>query len=260
MNTLVRGVSQMSATRLLRAYCKEATYEFLRMLRSPAFAIPTLIFPTLFYLLVGYIFGAFKIADPNAPIYMFVGFATMAAMTPGMFSFGVAFASEREQGVHQLKRALPMPAGAALIGKIGMSVLSVSIAVPLLSLTAVTAGGVSMGFGQFAVITLVLALGAIPFCSIGLLIGTLASARAAPAIVNMVYLLMIYLSRLFIPLPEAIEKIVFVSPAFYLHQLALNAAGEQSVMIGGAAAHGAVLCLVTVVFAGFAIRRFARAG
>src|SRR5690606_26949986 len=100
-------IGGMTRSRMLRAYRKELKYECLRMLRTPAFAIPTLIFPALFYLLVGFIFGAFKATDPNVQLYIFLGFATMGAMTPGMFSFGMGLASEREQGLHRLKRALP---------------------------------------------------------------------------------------------------------------------------------------------------------
>ena len=36
-----------------RAYLVEARLEFLRVLRTPAFAVPTLLFPPLFYLLFG---------------------------------------------------------------------------------------------------------------------------------------------------------------------------------------------------------------
>ena len=35
------------------AYALEAKYEFLRVLRTPSFAIPSLMFPPLFYLLFG---------------------------------------------------------------------------------------------------------------------------------------------------------------------------------------------------------------
>lgn len=251
-------IGGMTRSRMLRAYGKELKYECLRMLRTPAFAIPTLIFPALFYLLVGFIFGAFKATDPNVQLYIFLGFATMGAMTPGMFSFGMGLASEREQGLHRLKRALPMPPGAALIGKMALCVLSVTAAVSMLALVATAFGTVHITLAQFLSALSVLALGAIPFCAFGLMIGSMTGARSAPAIVNVLYMLMLYLSGLFIPLPEAIAKIVIISPAFYLHQLTLHSAGAHSTLIGGAATHVAVLVAMTLLFAALAMRRFAR--
>ena len=37
----------------IAVYALEAKYEFLRVLRTPAFAVPTLLFPPMFYLLFG---------------------------------------------------------------------------------------------------------------------------------------------------------------------------------------------------------------
>ena len=39
------------------AYLQEARFEFLRLWRSPSFSLPVLLFPPLFYLLFGEIFG-----------------------------------------------------------------------------------------------------------------------------------------------------------------------------------------------------------
>lgn len=263
MSSIVTPLSapvSMPTSRLVQAYIKEARYEFLRFIRSPAFAIPTLLFPTLFYLLVGFIFGAFRSTAPGAPAYIFAGFVTMAAITPGIFGFGIGFAMEREQGVFTLKRALPMPPAASLVGKLVMSMLSVCLALPLLTLTALTLGNVSASPLQLSMLLLVAVLGSIPFCAIGLLIGSLVSGRGAPAVSNIVYIAFIYLSGLFIPLPKGIAAAVVVSPAFYLHQLALKAIGAPAYLIGGIGTHALVLLGVAVLFTGLALRRFARNG
>jgi ABC-2 type transport system permease protein len=80
------------------------------------------------------------------------------------------------------------------------------------------------------------------------------------AIANIVYLIFIYFSGLFIPLPEGIRAIVIGSPAFYLDQLALASIGAQNFIVGSAANHIAILVGVTVVFLGLAGRRLAREG
>jgi len=250
----------MSRQRLLNAYRTEAKYAFLRFLRSPAFAIPTLLFPVLFYLLIGFIFGAFRSTNPDAPVYLFCGFATMAAITPGMFGFGIGLALEREQGLFLLKRALPLPPLASLAASIAMSVLSTSIAVVVLAATALAIGTVNLSALQVLAVILIVALGAIPFSALGLLIGSMVSGRAAPAIVNVVYLVLLYFSGLFIPLPKAIQGIVLGSPAFYLHQLALNGAGAPNSIIGGPWTHVAILTAVAITCLTFATRRLARVG
>jgi ABC-2 type transport system permease protein len=259
LRTLHASDDTMPRHRLVRAYAKELTYECLRMLRSPAFAIPTLAFPTFFYVLIGFLFGAFKATDPNAQAYVFLGFATMAAMTPGMFSFGVGLATEREQGLHRLKRALPMPTGAAVFAKIALCLLSVMAAVAILALAGLALGTIQLAPTTLLALAGLLAIGAVPFCALGLMLGAFAGARGAAPLVNVTYMLMLYLSGLFMPLPEAIAKIVVVSPAFYLHQLALHVAHVPNALVGGVPAHVGVLAAMTVLFTTVAVRRFERA-
>ena len=250
----------MSPTRVLKCYFKESRYAFTRLMRNPGFWIPTLLFPVLFYLLIGFIFGAFKASDANVPFFMFCGFATIAAITPGIFGFGIGLALEREQGLFRYKRAVPMPAFASLFASVAMSVASVTIAVTLLSATALALGSVQLTFAQLLSVLGIVAIGAIPFCAIGMFLGSLSSGKAAPAIANIIYLLMIYFSGLFIPLPEGIRAIVMASPAFYLDQLALASIGAQNFIVGSALNHVAILLGITVLFLGLAGRRLAREG
>jgi ABC-2 type transport system permease protein len=98
----------------------------------------------------------------------------------------------------------------------------------------------------------------LPFCALGLFIGARVSAKSAPAIVGLFYLPMIYLSGFLIPLPKIVQWIAFVSPAFYLDQLVLRAAGAPSQ--GAAILHGAARAGVTLLLSALAIRRLARVG
>ena len=250
----------MTTSRLVRCYLKETRYAFAKLLRNPSFWVPTLLFPVLFFLLIGFIFGAFNSKDPNVPFFMFCGFATMAAMTPGMFGFGIGLAIEREQGLFRYKRAVPMPAFASLFASVAMTVASVAIAVVLLAITALALGAVKLSIGQVLSVLAIVSVGAIPFCAIGLFIGSLTSGRAAPAIANVIYLILIYFSGLFSPLPEGIRAVVMASPAFYLDQLALASIGAKNFMVGSAMNHVLILVAVTVVFLGLAGRRLAREG
>jgi ABC-2 type transport system permease protein len=100
--------------------------------------------------------------------------------------------------------------------------------------------------------------GALPFCALGFLVGSLASGKAAPAFVNLLYLPMIYLSGIFFPLPKSMHWIALISPAYHLDQLAFAAAGAPSE--GTAAIHAMVLACVTLACTMLALRRLARVG
>ena len=93
---LIRG-KVMPAKRLFRAYLTEAKYETVRMLRTPAFAIPFPGMPVLLYLLFGVvIFGGAIRNDPRAGLFIFTGFSVFGVMGPGIFGFGYVVATERE--------------------------------------------------------------------------------------------------------------------------------------------------------------------
>ncbi len=183
----------------------------------------------------------------------------MAVIMPGLFS-GVILAQEREGGLLKLKRALPLPPGASIVAKVLMAMGIAALALTLVVIAALAAGKLTISLTQVMVIWIVLIIGTIPFSAIGLLIGALASGSAAPAYGNLVFLPMIWLSGLFIPLPESLKQWVIVWPAFHLNQLALGLAGvKQFTFIPPALAAG-VLIGVTVLFGGLAIRRLARVG
>ena len=248
----------MSTGRLLHAYCTEARYESIRMLRAPGFAGPFLALPVLLYLLFGVLmYGDALRSDPKGALFVFMGFSIFGVMGPGMFGFGVTIAMEREQGLYMLKRALPMPRAAPLLAKMLMAMLFVAI-IMVTMIAAAPLGHLRLSAGQLLSLSVVNILGAAPFCALGLLIGTWTTAKSAPAFVNLLYLPMIYLSGFLIPLPKSLQWIALVSPAFHLDQLALSAIGAPSQ--GATAVHIAVLVGVTLAPTVLAVRRLARAG
>jgi ABC-2 type transport system permease protein len=252
------GAATMPAGRLFRAYLSEAKYESIRMLRSPGFAGPFLGLPVLLYLLFGVLlFGDPLGHDPKGALFVFMGFSVFGVMGPGMFGFGVTVAMEREQGLYTLKRALPMPPAASLLAKTLMSMLFVAI-IMITMIAAAPLGHIRLAAGQLVGLSAVNILGAAPFGAIGLFIGTWASAKSAPAFVNLLYLPMIYLSGFLIPLPKSFQWIESISPAFHLHQLALRAIGAPS--LGSPLLHVAVLAGVTLTLTALAVRRLARVG
>jgi ABC-2 type transport system permease protein len=248
----------MPRGRRLRAYAVEAKYETLRMLRAPAFAGPFLLLPVGLYLLFAVLlFGAEIAKDPKAGLFTFLGFATLGVMGPGLFGFGVTVAMERDQGLLRLKRALPAPPAAALFAKMLMSMLFVAL-VMVTMIAAAPLGHLRLNAWQLLGLSVVNVLGALPFCALGFFVGAVASGKAAPAIVNLLYLPMIYLSAILFPLPKSVHWIALLSPAYHLEQTALWTIGLPAE--GLPAGHLAVLAGITVLFTAVAVRRLARVG
>src|SRR5690606_15233103 len=125
---------------LLRARLLEAKYEFLGLLRTPIFALPTLLFPAMFYLL----FGVAMNRGGGAGQYLLATYGVFGVMGAALFGFGVTVAMDREQGLLALKRALPLPPGAYLMSKMAMALLFSAIVSLLLALIASTLGGVAL--------------------------------------------------------------------------------------------------------------------
>jgi ABC-2 type transport system permease protein len=228
------------------------------MLRAPGFSVPFLLLPVLLYLLFGVLlYGEAMKNDPKAQLFIFMGFATLGVMGPGMFGFGVTIASEREHGLLLLKRALPAPTGAYLLAKMAMSLLFVAIMM-ITMIAAAFFGDLQLTAGQLLSLSAANILGSAPFCALGLFVGTLATAKSAPAFVNLLYLPMIYLSGFLIPLPPSMQWIAAASPAFHLTQLARSTIGAPS--HGSIAVHAIFLAGVTLVLTALAVRRLGRVG
>jgi len=248
----------MSRFRILRAYLTEAKYESVRMLRMPSFGIPLLVLPVMLFLLFGVlIFGKNVQGDPDAAKWLFTAFAVMGMMGPGMFGFGVSLAIEREQGLLKLKRALPMPPAAYLVAKMFMA-LAFGTIIMATMVAALPVGHVPLSARQVFGVTAINILGTLPFCAIGLFIGTLATGRSAPAFVNILYQMMLHLSGLFYPLPKVLRAIRPIWPTYHLQQLVLWAAGTPS--DGRPVVHAAVLAGLTAVLVALSARRLVRIG
>ncbi|HTQ56799.1 MAG TPA: ABC transporter permease [Bryobacteraceae bacterium] len=249
----------MNANRRLHPYLMEAWYESLRMLRSPSFAVPFLLIPVLVYLLMGVVFFGDALAkDPAAAMGAFAGLTVFGMMGPGMFGFGVAVALERDQGLLQLKRALPMPRPAYFVAKMTMALVFNTIIMATMIAAALFAAHLRLGAAQILGFAAVNIVGALPFCAIGLFIGVWVSGPSAAGFVNLAYLPMMWFSGLFIPLPKSLQGAAPIWPAYHLLQLALGALGQRS--SGSAWTHAGFLALLTVLLSAIAVRRLARAG
>ncbi|WP_040672718.1 ABC transporter permease [Rhodanobacter sp. IGA1.0] len=248
----------MPRRRVLGAYLEEARSECLRYMRSPSFMLPIMLFPAMFYLLFGVLMAKSNGAD--AARYLLASYGVFGVMSPGLFGFGVSLALERDSGLLTFKRALPMPPGAYLIGKMIMAMAAAAGVVVLLLAMALTLGHVTLAASQAAALLLVGVLGVLPFCALGMFVGTLFKGQGAPGVLQLVYLPMSFMSGLWFPLPmlpKFLQQIAPIWPSYHLDMLALAAVGMNTQPLLG---HVLVLLAFAAGFLLLAARRLRRHG
>jgi ABC-2 type transport system permease protein len=182
-------------------------------------------------------------------------------MAPGLFGFGVALAFEREYGLLQYKQALPMPPGSYLLARMAMAMMFAAIIALSLILLALFVSHAPLSFASVARLFVTEVLGVLPFCAMGLTVGTLVSGQAAPAVINIVYLPMAFLSGTFFPLESTGPVLAGMGPiwpSFHLTQLALDAVGQPH--LGAAWSHVAALLGFTMLFFTIALTRLSSGG
>lgn len=236
-------------------YLREAWFELLRTWRTPAFSLPTLAFPLVFYVMFAVVLPG-QWAGVQKSAYLLATYGTFGVMGPALFGFGVGLALERQNGWLELKRVSPMPIGAYFFAKIVASLVFGLAVVLLLSAAAIGLGGVRIAPLDWLLLVAVLLLGSLPFCAIGLWIGSLARGQGAVGIVNLVYLPMSVLSGLWIPLfafPALLQTLAVLWPSWHLAQMALGVVGQ--VQDVDYLKHAGVLVAMTCVFLSLAAMR-----
>jgi len=213
----------------IKVHLLEAKYEFLKVMRLPAFVVPTVLFPLLFYVFFGIALGHQRMPG-TVPLakYLVATYGTFGVIGVSLFGFGVYVAVERGQGWLQVKRTTPMPISAYFFAKMAMAMLFSAIIIIGLFLLSLLSGNGAIPVVAALQLMAVLLPGAITFCAAGLAVGYFAGPNSASGIVNLIYIPMSFLSGLWIPiwaLPRAIQKIAFFLPGFHLSQLALNVIG-----------------------------------
>ena len=254
-NTNATRSPKPAFSQLSHTYFLEALTDLLKTFRSPGFVLPSLLFPVMFYMFFGVLFVPSD--NPDVPKYLLATYAVFGVMGPALFSFGANVAVEKDRGMLALKQISPMPIAAYFVAKVLTSMSFAVLIIALLFTVAIALAGVTMPLWQWITTFLVLIPGVLPFCAIGLFIGLKVKADAAPAVVNLIYLPMSFLSGLWIPVmqfPEMLQKAAMVLPPFHFSQLVLKIQGAD---IGIATLiHVMVLLAYALFFGALAHRTF----
>lgn len=158
----------------------------LELVRYPAFSVPTLAFPALFFLLF---VAPRDDADSTLLLASFAGFAVLAI---GFFQFGVGIAAERESPWERFVRTLPLRARTRFVARVIAACTFGLASAGLVAAAALATTDATLSARRWLGLACALALGAIPFALLGIALGYWASPRAALPLANVLYLVLAF--------------------------------------------------------------------
>lgn len=231
--------------------------EIRRMLRNRRYLLFTIVFPVTLYVLYTAILPTSGDGTKDGltwSAYFLVSMAAYGAIGAAM-SQAAPVALERRQGWARQLRTTPLPGWAYVATKLVSAVVLTLPALVLVATAGVLVDHVALGGGTLALTIGVLALAAVPFAALGLLIGYVLDAESAQGGMVLAFFMLAILGGLFAPLdafPTQVATIGHVLPSSHLASLGRAvAAGRVPDM-----ADAAVLVAWTVVLGALAAWRY----
>jgi ABC-2 type transport system permease protein len=189
--------------RLMLLHTRASTLE---LLRYPAFSVPTLAFPALFFLLFAAPRGQ---TDPNLVLASFAGFAVLAV---AFFQFGVGIAAERESPWERFVRTLPLQPRVRFAGRVLSAAIFGLGSAALVVVAALGTTDASLPVSRWVALAAALALGSVPFALLGIALGYWASPRSALPVANILYLVLSFVGALWTTPAHLPPSIASLSP------------------------------------------------
>ncbi len=228
MATLALPTASTSEHRvnLVGLYLRETAAELQKLRRNRAYSFSVIGFPVIFYLMFSTLHSAGTAEGREVARYLLASYSCFGTVGAALFGIGNGLAAERGHGWLELKRASPMPAGAYLFAKLAASIVfSLSICLLLVALGPLVVHHVVATPREVLALLGVVAVGTIPFASLGLLFGLVIPPNAGPGFVNLVYLPLSFLGGLWMPvsdLPHALQSVAHFLPTYWFSRLALH--------------------------------------
>ena len=224
------------------------------LLRTPAYVVPAVIFPAMFYCLF-----AMSFARANAEManFLLASYTAFAVVGVALFQFGVGVATERGRPWERYLRSLPVSVSTRFAARIIVAVTISMMSAGLLAIVARTLTPVTLTALQWCLLASYSILGAVPFVVIGLAIAYIVPPRGALPVTNIFYLLGAYVGGLWMPPQFFPHFVAVISPYMPTRQYAELL---WSVAAPGHDPAHAVLSLVyfTLAFAAIAIFAYRR--
>ena len=173
-------------------------------------------FPLGFLFLFGFVMAR---GDARVMAVLMPGLLTTTLMSGGLFGVALPLVQQRENGLLRRLRVTPVPAAALAIAHGVTAVMTGFLSLVILMTLARLVFNMQMA-GSWAALAGVYLCGAIALIPMGLLVGSTArDMRTAPAIANLLFFPMMFLSGSAMPfafLPEGVQRFARLLPTTYL--------------------------------------------
>ena len=187
-----------------------------RLLRNPGFWAPTILFPAMFYSF----FGASMSPAGLFSKMSIASFAVYAVVGIAFYQFGTGIAQDRENQFDAWMRTLPASTLPNTLAQLLVATMFGILAVMLVFIASHLFGKTQLNLDESIRLLGVCALISLPAALLGIALGYAASAKAAPALANLIYLPLAFLGGLWLP-PIAMPEITkAISPWTPTRQMA----------------------------------------
>jgi imidazolonepropionase-like amidohydrolase/ABC-type multidrug transport system permease subunit len=175
-------------------------------------------FPIGFLLLFGFVMAR---GDARVAAFLLPGLLTTTLMSGSLFGIALPLVQQRETGLLRRLRVTPVPAAAIAIAHGVAAILTGFISLVVLMTLAWLLFGARMA-GSWPALIATYLCGACALVPMGLLVGSTArDLRTAPAIANLIFFPMMFLSGSAMPfavLPEGVQRFARLLPTTYLNE------------------------------------------
>jgi ABC-2 type transport system permease protein len=194
-------------------------FEVLRLLRNVRYVGITVGFPVVFYILfLNDEHPAAQIDGTTWRTYFMVSMASFGAMVAALNASGTRLAAERASGWTRQLRVTPLPAWSYVSTKIAAAMVIVLPVIIMVELTGYLLGGVRLSIEIWIALTVVLWVSSLPFASLGVLVGFVASSETAYPLVTALMFLLSFFGGLFNPvrsLPVVLRHVAVLLPTYH---------------------------------------------
>jgi ABC-2 type transport system permease protein len=186
--------------------------------RNPAAAGFTFVFPVMFLVIFGVLYGDQTYDGPDGPIrgiqFQIAQILVFSVVGTTFVSLVISLALRRDTGELKRKRGTPVSPAIILGGIVGNGVLlSLMMSAVVIGIAAVLFGA-ELPLERLPELVLTLIVGALAFCALGAAVAAFVpNGDAAPAFANLTIFPLYFLSGIFIPeIPASFERIAGVLP------------------------------------------------
>lgn len=205
----------MRDLRLIPAQVRDETRSFFR---NPAAAGFTFVFPVMFLLVFGALYGDQRFDTPGGTVrgiqFQIAQILAFSVVGATFVSLVISLSLRRDTGELRRKRGTPVSPLVILAGIVGNGVLISLLMATVVIAIAAAVFGAQVEAARLPELLLTLIVGALTFCALGAAVAAFVpNGDAAPAIANITIFPLYFLSGVFIPeVPESFARIADLLP------------------------------------------------